>query len=68
MTMTNKELGELYLDGVVLDVERGPFAIICSRGIDGNIADVYGETPEEAERAARHIIRAVNSCEGHESE
>lgn len=60
--------GELYFDGVGMDEARGAVAFICARGIDGNLADVYGESSEEAERAARHIIRALNSHEGHEGD
>jgi hypothetical protein len=52
--------GELYLEGVYDDAERGPFAIICGRGIDGNVADVYGETREDASLHALFIIHSVN--------
>jgi hypothetical protein len=55
--------GELFLDGVVEDKERGAFAIICSHGIDGNIADVYGASSEEAREAAKYIIRTLNKLE-----
>lgn len=53
-------LDQLYFDGSVDDEERGPFAIICSHGIDGNVADVYGESIEEAEETARRIISICN--------
>jgi hypothetical protein len=53
--------GELYFDGLNRGTERGPFVIICSTGTDGNVADVYGETDEEAEEAARTIISCVNN-------
>lgn len=59
-------MGELYFDSVNDRTERGAFAIICSRGVDGNIADVYGETVEEAMHTAMHIIQAVNSFDEHE--
>jgi hypothetical protein len=52
--------GELYLEGVYDNAERGPMAIICGRGVDGNVADVYGETREDASIHALYIIHSVN--------
>lgn len=40
--------------------DRGNFAIIMAHGVDGNVADVYGETVEDAERTARQIISVMN--------
>lgn len=47
--------GDLYFDGVH-ENECGSFGVIMSTDIDGNLADVYGETPEEAEANARALI------------
>jgi len=35
--------------------------VICSRYIDGNIADVYGETLAEARRMAELIVDSLNN-------
>lgn len=42
------------------DSERGPFVVICSHQIDGNVADVYGETLTEARQMAELIVELLN--------
>lgn len=42
------------------DNERGPFVVICSHFLDGNVADVYGETIEEAREMAQTIVDLLN--------
>lgn len=42
------------------DNERGPFVVICSICIDGNVADVYGETLEDARDKAQLIVDLLN--------
>jgi len=51
---------EYYIAGEHEDSERGPFVVICSHFIDGNIADVYGETIEEAREMAQTIVDLLN--------
>lgn len=55
-----KYLGELILSDTVDDRDRGPYTIIESTAIDGNVADVYGEFPEESAEAARAIVDGMN--------
>jgi hypothetical protein len=58
------KFGELYFDGARDNPDLGPVAVICMHGIDGNLADVYGETVEEAEAAAKRLVQLVNFLEG----
>lgn len=58
------KLGELYIDGTHED-ERGHLAVICGTGIDGNIADVYGETQDDAIETAEYFIKLSNQDRGH---
>lgn len=51
--------GDLYFDGVH-ETDRGIFAVIMSTATDGNFADVYGETAEDAEKNARELIALAN--------
>jgi hypothetical protein len=51
---------EYYIAGEHEDTERAPFVVICSRWIDGNIADVYGESIEEARDMAQAIVDLLN--------
>lgn len=39
---------------------RGPFVVICSRYIDGDVADVYGETMADARDQAQLIVDLLN--------
>lgn len=43
------------------DSERGPFAIICSHSVDGNVADVYGETEDDARQTAEDILTKLDA-------
>ncbi|TXH48045.1 MAG: hypothetical protein E6Q97_25595 [Desulfurellales bacterium] len=43
------------------DSERGPFAIICSHSVDGNVADVYGETEEDAAATAEEMLSKIDA-------
>lgn len=57
-------LDQLYIAGTHEGDEndendRGPFAVICSHSVDGNICDVYGETLEKAEKTATEIIERI---------
>ncbi len=45
----------LYLEGVH-ETERGWFAVIMYAGIDGNFADVYGESEIDALSNAEHLL------------
>lgn len=49
----------LSVTGSIDDPERGAFAIIEASGVDGNVMDVYGETPDHAEQIAREIVDAL---------
>lgn len=51
--------GDLYFDGVH-ESERGFFGVIMSTAVDGNFADVYGETREQAEIITRQMITLIN--------
>jgi hypothetical protein len=53
---------EYYIAGEydIEDDERGPFVVICSHYIDGNVADVYGETLDEAREKAQQIVDLLN--------
>lgn len=53
----------LYISQVIEDGERSPFAIILSPEIDGNIADVYGETAQEAKQVAEEICLKLRAVE-----
>lgn len=50
---------QLYLDGTRTN-ERGSFAIVMSHGIDGNVADVYGEDESDAAETAQRLIKLIN--------
>lgn len=53
-------VGELILSDTIDDKERGPYTIIESTAIDGNIADVYGEFPETSAENAKAIVDGMN--------
>lgn len=50
-------LDTLFINFVTSN-ERGYFACVHSKSIDGAVMDVYGETPEQAEQRALQIIEA----------
>lgn len=50
-----------YIPRTIEDSDRGTFAIICSHSVDGNVADVYGETTEEAKAAAEEILTKIDA-------
>lgn len=52
---------ELFIDGVH-EAEGGWFAVICHPGVDGNFADVYGESESEALYNANNILKLVNEA------
>jgi hypothetical protein len=54
---------EFYISGVVSeeDSERGPFAVVCSHYVDGNLMDVYGEDAEHAEAMAQAVIAKMDA-------
>jgi hypothetical protein len=45
------------------DSDRGPFVIVGCHFFDGNVADVYGETEEDALAVAKMIVDALNGPE-----
>lgn len=51
---------EYYIGSEHEDSDRGPFVVILSYYVDGNIADVYGETIEEARAMAQRIVDLLN--------
>lgn len=55
-----KEMGELYLSDTLDTKERGCFTIIESTAVDGNVADVYGDSPEESAANAQAIVNGMN--------
>lgn len=57
-----KYLGELILSDTVDDRDRGPYTVIESTAIDGNVADVYGEFPEESAENAKAIVDGMNEA------
>ena len=54
------EEAEYYIGAENEDDERGPFVVILSYYTDGNVADVYGETLEEARATAQRIVDLLN--------
>lgn len=56
---------EYYIAGEydIEDNQRGPFVVICSHSIDGNVADVYGETMADARDKAQLIVDLLNHAE-----
>lgn len=40
--------------------ESGPFTAICAAGVDGTVADVYGETEAETELTAKQIVSVLS--------
>lgn len=54
------EAARYYVVDKSYEDERGYSAVVLCDGIDGNVADVYGATPDEALRMARKISSALN--------
>jgi len=67
--MVNNLLNGPYRIGGLVDYDdsdpnsRGPFVIIVSDYVDGNVADVYGETIVKAEKMAKSIVGLLNTIE-----
>lgn len=51
-------LYDLYIDGTH-ETDRGWFAVVMHPGIDGNFADVYGESEEDALKNANDLLTMV---------
>lgn len=62
MMLGDCTFGDCYVIGPFED-NRGDYAIILSTGVDGNVADVYGETPEQAMESAQVIVNCLNGRE-----
>lgn len=54
---------QLYLGGTFNEEHspvQTPTTVICARGIDGNLADIYAETPEQSRIIAEQIISILS--------